>query len=116
MSFSIVEPHQTPRQRGLSSATQAVGQPINPMPVLAPASSHFAAYRPAVRGSLGALRASAASQCDEGLAAWLASLPNTKEPFDDSGAAETWKSEDASRADDVYMDSIEQVFAQLTSH
>ena len=85
-------------------------------PVFAPASSLFTPYRPAVRATLGAQQAVAASRRDEALVAWLASQPDTDGNVDDFDADEMWKSEDASESDDVYTDSIEQVFAQLANN
>ena len=116
LSFSVGEPNQTVVLPGTSGDKRAASQRENLPPVLVSASSPFAPYRPAIRGSVAAQPTLAASPRDEALVAWLASQPGAKKQFDDFGTAETLTSEDASNADEVEMDSIEQVFAQLTSN
>jgi hypothetical protein len=101
---------------GTSGEKQAASQRLNPMPVLASASSLFGPYRPTIRSSLGAQRAIFASRRDESLLAWLVSQPGAKEQFEDSVAAETWECEEMRCADDLYMESVEQVFAQLVGN
>jgi hypothetical protein len=101
---------------GTSSEKQAASQRLSPMPVVASASWHFGPYRPTIRSSLGAQRAISASRRDESLLAWLVSQPGAKEHFEDSLAAETWECEDMRWADDLHMESVEQVFAQLAGN
>ena len=82
-----------------------------------PASSPFTHYRAAVRGSLVAKQVLAASRRDDALVAWLASQPDTKkQQFEESSDVETWASDVVRGADDVDIDSFQQVFAQLASN
>ena len=83
-------------------------------PVLVPASSPFAAYKLPVRGSVDVQQSFAAGRCEDALLASFASQLATKKQFEEMGATETWSSEDVSSEDDVYMDSVEEAFAQLS--
>jgi hypothetical protein len=98
-----------------SGENQAANQRKGLSPVLAPASSPFAPDRPAVRRSVNVQRTFAVSRSDDALVAWFFSQLVTKQ-FEEMGATETWASEDVSSADDVYMDSVEEAFAQLSSN
>ena len=116
LSLTIGEPNQSIEPPPTSSGEQPASQRDTPLPMLALGSSPFTPNRPASRGSVASQPTLAASPRDEALVAWLASQPGAKKQFDDFGTAETLASEDASDADEVEMDSIEQVFAQLTSN
>jgi hypothetical protein len=116
MSLSVDERDQTVEMPRTNSEKRAANQNKGLSPVLAPASSPFAPYRPAVRVSVDVQRTFAASRCDDALVAWFASQLVTKKQFEEMGATETWASEDVSSADDVYMDSVEEAFAQLSSN
>ena len=107
VGLSVGEPQR------INGDEQAAIRRENPPLVLAPASSPFTRYRPAGRRSPGAVREIAASRDDEALVAWLATQPDTKKQFEDLDATESWASEDVNDTDDVYIDSVEQVFAQL---
>ena len=113
MGLSISEPDQSIQPRGSSGEEQAPSQCKNLTSVIAHVFSPFATYRPAVRGSIRFKSATAERRSDEALVAWLASQPDAKKQSEVSSAAETWESEDVSSADDVYIDTVEQVFAQL---
>ena len=116
MSLSVSDPNQSGEPLGTSGTEQGVSQREIPLPLLAPASLSLAPYRSPVRRSLGTQRTFHASRDDEALVAWLASQPDTKKQFYDYDAAETWASEGVRDADDVHIDSVERVFAQLASN
>jgi len=116
MSPIVSEPNQTVMSQGTNGEKQAANHRKAPPTVLAPASLNFAAYRPAVRSSLGAQQAIPASRHDEALIAWLASRPGTREQIAESDATENWDCEVVLGASDILNDSIEQVFAQLASN
>jgi hypothetical protein len=116
MSLSVSDPNQTAEPLGASGEEQVASQHKNVPPVFAPASSLFAHYRTAVRGSLGATLAPAVSRCDEALVAWLASQPGTKNESQESGANHTRANENVHSADDIHIASVEQVFALLASN
>jgi hypothetical protein len=112
MRFSVGNPNKTAELLVTNNAEQVANRKY-PSPLLVPTSSPFAPYRPALRGSLSAQRTIAASQRDEALVAWLASYSNTKNQFEDSGAAEMRTTEDVIDADVINVNSLKQVFAQL---
>jgi hypothetical protein len=114
--MSVSDPNQTADPLGASGAEEVASQRKNLRPIFAPASSLFARYRPAIRGSLRATLATAVSRCDEALVDWLASQPDTKKQCKESGTSETCASENARIADDIHIDSVEQVFALLASN
>ena len=116
LSLYAGAPIQNAETQRTSSEGQAASQRKNPPFVLAPASSHLSPHRQAVRESLGAQRTFAASRADEALVAWLASQPDTRKQFYDDDTAETWASEVVNGTDDVHVDTVEQVFAQLASN
>ena len=70
--------------------------------------------RPALRPLLSAEQAVAAGRGDVGLVAWLASQPDTKRRSDVE-EANTWNDEGQSNMTDGRLDSIDEVFALLTS-
>ncbi len=115
MSLSVNDLTQTAELLGASGAKQDASQHENHPSVLALASSLNTSYRPSVQRSLGTQRPVPASRRDDALVAWLASQPDTKKQLEDSGATKTRESEEVSGADDIAMDSSEQVFALLDS-
>jgi hypothetical protein len=96
------------------SGKLAAGQHEDLSPVLVLASQQFAAYRPAVRRSVEVWRSFAASRRDDALLAWSASQLDTKKQLVEMDAT-GWASEDAISANDVYTDSVEEAFAELSS-
>jgi hypothetical protein len=114
MSLSVARSNQTAELLETNRAEQAAIRRESAPPALAAASTPFG--RPAIRGSFSAQRSIVASQHDEALVDWLSLQTDTMKPFEDSGATEMRASEDMSGADDIDIDSVEQVFAQLASN
>lgn len=116
VSVSAGKPNQIAGPLGTSGAEQIMSQLKTPLSFIAPVSSTFAPYRPAARGSIAAKFAIADRRHDEALLGWLASQPDTTKKLDDFDAADILKSDHASAADAAYVNSLEQMFAQLASN
>ncbi len=115
LGSSASKPRQTAQRQRNSDGEQAASPRENPPPVLAPAYSPVTSYRPSPRRSVGAQQAIVGSRRDETLMAWLATQPDSRKRFDDSSDVEVWASKDACGANDVQRDTVEQVFAQMSS-
>ncbi len=111
--LSVNEPNQNGLSRGTSGAEQIASTRNYLSPFLALANSRPANSRTVDHRPLDVRRKLTVSRNEDALLAWVASQNDPREHFDDTSVAETWSRDDIQSVNNVHIDSVEQVFAQL---